>query len=113
MLAEAVGEGIEEDGVDGAAGAVHGVFDDGDDFVDGGEEVVCESCGGVVEEGEDGLSAALEADTTVAVADDGVVFRYEGFSFDYAVKARCEGLFEDGGVDWKWESGLFSMDGGV
>lgn len=82
-------EGVEEDGVDGATGAVHGVFDDGDDFVEGGDEVVCERGGRRIKVGEDGMGATLEADAAVAIADDGVVFRYEWFGVDYAVKAGC------------------------
>lgn len=40
--------------------------------------------------GEDGFGARLETETTVAVADDGVVVCYLGFGVDEA----CEGGFE-------------------
>lgn len=98
LLAEAVGQGVQEDGVDGAGGAVHAVFDDGDDAEHGLDDVVVEVGGRVFKEGQDGFCAALQADAAVAVPDDGVVLGDQRLGGDDALEALSEDLLKDGGV---------------
>ena len=98
LVAEAVGQRVDEDGVDGARGAVHGVFDDRDDAVDRVDDVIGEARGRVLEEGEDGFCAALEADAAVAVADDGVVAGDQRLGRDDATEAGAQNFPEHGGV---------------
>ena len=96
--AKTVGQGVEEDGVDGARGAVHGVFDNGHDAVHCCDQVVGEVGGGVFEEFEDGFGTALQANTAVTVADDGVVAGDGGFGGDDALKGRSKDILKGGGV---------------
>ena len=95
--AETVGQGVEEDGVDGARGTVHGVFDNGHDAVHRCDQVVGEVGGGVFEELEDGFGTALQANTAVTVTDDGVVAGDGGFGGDDALQGRSKDVFKGGG----------------
>lgn len=96
--AEAVGKGVDEDGIDGARGAVHGVFDDGHDAVDGGDDVVVQVGRGVLQETENGFRTASQANATVAITDDGIIAGDGGFSSNNTLKGGSENLLESATV---------------
>lgn len=90
-----MGKGIKEDGVDGTAGAVHGVFDDVNDAMQGSENVGREGRGGVINFFENGFCTALEPNSTITVSDYSVIAGDKGFRFNNSVKSRGKNLFED------------------
>lgn len=95
-----MGKSIKEDGVDCTAGAVHGVFDDVNNAMQGGENVGSEGCGGVIDFFENGLCTALKPNSTIPVSDYSVVAGDKGFRFNNSVKSRGKNFFEDGRINW-------------
>lgn len=93
-----MGEGVEEDGVEGAGGAVHGAFDHADNLGEGDHHVIGDFC--MREEGEECFGAAFKAGAAVAVAGYGVVLCDVGFGGDDARETRLQSLLELGGVCW-------------
>lgn len=72
LVAETVGQGVQEDGVDSARSTVHDFLDNADDAVDGRDNVVVQWWGWVVEKFLDGFGTTLQTDTAVAVTDKSV-----------------------------------------
>lgn len=100
MCTEAVGKRIKEYGVDGTAGAVHGVFDDVNNAMQGRKNVGSEGRGGVIDFFENGFCTALEPNSTVTVSDYSVITGDKGFRLNNSVKSRGKNLFEDGRINW-------------
>lgn len=94
LLAKTVGQGVQEDSVDGSGGSIHDVLDNADDAVHCVHDIVGERRRGVFDELKDGLGATLQAYAAVSVSDDGVEAGDFGLGGNDTLECTAQDLLE-------------------